>query len=587
MVKNYHVDNVTIEEILGWIKQGKIGLPEMQRPFVWSTAKVRDLIDSLYNGYPIGYIVTWQNPTVGLKNESSSNNKEIIIDGQQRLTALKAALSGEKVVSQQYITKRIKISFKPSTGEFNTLNSAIEKDPLWINDISDIFKSDFNSYSYVTDNAKKLGMAPEDLGATLQKLLAIRQSEIGDIKLGYNLSIGAVTDIFNRINSKGVSLSSADLAMSRLSADTIHGGNNLRKQIEYFVQLLNDPNLLENIVKFDFDFANTKEFNQIKWIASEINPIYKPRYADILHLILATSFKRGKLSDMVSLISGRNFEARNYSEEGMKANYAKMQAGATLVFNKSNFQRYLMILRDMGMRNSGKLGLVGHGVFNFGYILFLYLHRSTNLSQEKIASYLKRWIIMSALTGRYSGSSETITESDLKMISRDANPINVLDDILDREMNDSFWNGTLPNMLRVQSTQASSWRIFQMSQIYGKDTAWLAKDTSTETVMLEEGNIHHIFPQAYLRKNGFSKGDINQIANYVWVTQPKNLEISDKAPKDYLSDENIIEFMSETNNRENAIPEEIVDYDFHNYSDFLNQRRHLMAKKMREFYENM
>lgn len=587
MVKNYHVDNVTIEEILGWIKQGKIGLPEMQRPFVWSTAKVRDLIDSLYNGYPIGYIVTWQNPAIGLKNDSSSNNKEIIIDGQQRLTALKAALSGEKVVSQQYITKRIKISFKPSTGEFNTLNSAIEKDPLWINDISDIFKSDFNSYSYVTDNAKKLGMAPEDLGATLQKLLAIRQSEIGDIKLGYNLSIGAVTDIFNRINSKGVSLSSADLAMSRLSADTIHGGNNLRKQIEYFVQLLNDPNLLENIVKFDSDFANTKEFDQIKWIASEVNPIYKPRYADILHLILATSFKRGKLSDMVSLISGRDFEARNYSEEGMKANYAKMQAGATLVFNKSNFQRYLMILRDMGMRNSGKLGLVGHGVLNFGYILFLYLHRSTNLSQEKIASYLKRWIIMSALTGRYSGSSETITESDLKMISRDANPITVLDDILDREMNDSFWNGTLPNMLRVQSTQASSWRIFQMSQIYGKDTAWLAKDTSTETVMLEEGNIHHIFPQAYLRKNGFSKGDINQIANYVWVTQPKNLEISDKAPKDYLSDENIIEFMSETNNRENAIPEEIVEYDFHNYSDFLNQRRHLMAKKMREFYENM
>lgn len=587
MVKNYHVDNVTIEEILGWIKQGKIGLPEMQRPFVWSTAKVRDLIDSLYNGYPIGYIVTWQNPAVGLKNDSSSNNKEIIIDGQQRLTALKAALSGEKVVSQQYITKRIKISFKPSTGEFNTLNSAIEKDPLWINDISDIFKSDFNSYSYVTDNAKKLGMAPEDLGATLQKLLAIRQSEIGDIKLGYNLSIGAVTDIFNRINSKGVSLSSADLAMSRLSADTVHGGNNLRKQIEYFVQLLNDPNLLENIVKFDSDFANTKEFGQIKWIASEVNPIYKPRYADILHLILATSFKRGKLSDMVSLISGRDFEARNYSEEGMKANYEKMQAGATLVFNKSNFQRYLMILRDMGMRNSGKLGLVGHGVFNFGYILFLYLHRITNLSQEKIASYLKRWIIMSALTGRYSGSSETITESDLKMINRDANPINVLDEILDREMNDSFWNGTLPNMLRVQSTQASSWRIFQMSQIYGKDTAWLAKDTSTETVMLEEGNIHHIFPQAYLRKNGFSKGDINQIANYVWVTQPKNLEISDKAPKDYLSDENIIEFMSETNNRENAIPEEIVEYDFHNYSDFLNQRRHLMAKKMREFYENM
>ena len=152
---------------------------------------------------------------------------------------------------------------------------------------------------------------------------------------------------------------------------------------------------------------------------------------------------------MVSLISGRDFEARNYSEEGMKANYEKMQAGATLVFNKSNFQRYLMILRDMGMRNSGKLGLVGHGVFNFGYILFLYLHQLL-ISPRKDCFIFETMDYYAALPGRYSGSSETITESDLKMISRDANPINVLDEILDREMNDSFWNGTLPNMLRVQ-----------------------------------------------------------------------------------------------------------------------------------------
>lgn len=194
---------------------------------------------------------------------------------------------------------------------------------------------------------------------------------------------------------------------------------------------------------------------------------------------------------------------------------------------------------------------------------------------------------MSALTGRYSGSSETITESDLKLITRENDSLVVLDEVLKREMNDSFWNGTLPNMLQVQSTQASSWRVFQMAQIYEKDTAWLAKDTSAETVMVEEGNIHHIFPQAYLRKNGYSKGDINQIANYVWVTQPKNLEISDMAPKDYLTDKSITEFMTTSNNHENAIPEEIVKYDFHDYNEFLNQRRQLMATKMHEFYESM
>ncbi|HJF53773.1 MAG TPA: DUF262 domain-containing protein [Limosilactobacillus coleohominis] len=586
MTKKYHVDNVTIEDVLSWIRQGKIGLPEMQRPFVWTTAKVRDLIDSLYNGYPIGYIVTWENPTVCLKNDSSSVSKEIIIDGQQRLTALKASLEGKEVVSQRYKNIRIKIAFKPSTEEFNTLNSAIEKDPLWINDISEIFDSNFSSWSYVTNNAKALGMDPEQLGKVLQKLLDVRQSEIGNIQLGANLSIGAVTDIFNRINSKGVSLSSADLAMSRLSADDEHGGNNLRKQIEYFVQLLDDSTLLKNIQQLDPMFAKTDDFNQIKWAAKEQEPIYKPRYADVLHLILAVAFNRGKLSDMVRLISGRDFEARNYNVKSMHDNYEKMHKAAQLIFNKSHFQRYLMILRDMGMRN-GKFGLVGHGVFNFGYILFLYLSINTNFSKPQIDSYLKQWIIMSALTGRYSGSSETVIESDLKQLTRANNISVLLDEILKRQLNDSFWNGSLPNMLRVQSTQAAAWRIFQMSQIYSKDNAWLSKDTLAETVMIEEGNVHHIFPQAYLRKNGFDKNEINQIANYVWVTQPMNLDISDAAPNEYLSNQEITKFKSDENDQENVIPKELVGYDFRDYEKFLKQRRKLMADKMRKYYESM
>ncbi len=586
MTKKYHVDNVTIEDVLSWIRQGKIGLPEMQRPFVWTTAKVRDLIDSLYNGYPIGYIVTWENPTVGLKNDSSSVSKEIIIDGQQRLTALKASLEGKEVVSQRYKNIRIKIAFKPSTEEFNTLNSAIEKDPLWINDISEIFDSNFSSWSYVTNNAKALGMDPEQLGKVLQKLLDVRQSEIGNIQLGANLSIGAVTDIFNRINSKGVSLSSADLAMSRLSADDEHGGNNLRKQIEYFVQLLDDSTLLKNIQQLDPMFAKTDNFNQIKWAAKEQEPIYKPRYADVLHLILGVAFSRGKLSDMVRLISGRDFEARNYNVKSMQDNYEKMHKAAQLIFNKSHFQRYLMILRDMGMRN-GKFGLVGHGVFNFGYILFLYLSINTNLSKPQIDSYLKQWIIMSALTGRYSGSSETVIESDLKQLTRANNISVLLDEILKRQLNDSFWNGSLPNMLRVQSTQAAAWRIFQMSQIYSKDNAWLSKDTLAETVMIEEGNVHHIFPQAYLRKNGFDKNEINQIANYVWVTQPMNLDISDAAPNEYLSNQEITKFKSNKNDQENVIPKELVGYDFRDYEKFLKQRRKLMADKLRKYYESM
>lgn len=587
MTKKYRATSVTVEDILSWIKQGQIGLPEMQRPFVWSTSKVRDLIDSLYNDYPIGYIVTWENPIAKLKNNSSSLNKQIIIDGQQRLTALEAALVGEKVVTRRYTRKRIQIAFKPSTGEFATNNAAHERDPLWINDVSEIFQADFNEWSFVSRNAQKLGMSEETLGKVIVKLLAIKQSDIGDIQLSQQLNLSAVIDIFNRINSTGVSLSSADLVMSRLSADSSHGGNILRKQIEYFVQLLNDPTLLENIKTLDPKFTMSKKFEQIKWVREENTPIYVPNYADILHVMLATAFYRGKLSDMVSLISGRDFSTRSFSEESMKDNYEQLLTASKRVLNKSNYQRYTMILRDMGMRNSGKLGLFGNGTLNFGYILFLYLKAQKNVSKLQSNSLLKRWIVMSTLTGRYSGSSETAFERDLRLISQSENLINQIEIMLSQNLSESFWTTTLPDNLRRSTTQSSGWRIFQMAQIHDHDVAWLDKDTLAETVMIEEGNIHHIFPRAYLKKHNFPKGQINQIANYVWLTQPLNLAIGATAPQKYLSDKNINKFLTLENSAENAIPYDLNEKDYQDYPEFLHQRRVLMAHKIRNYYDSL
>ena len=587
MVRKYSVDNVKVEDLLAWINQGRVGLPEMQRPFVWSSTKVRDLIDSLYNGYPIGYIVTWLNPAAKLKNDSDSNNKEIIIDGQQRLTALKAALNGDKVIDKHYKRERIKISFKPSEEIFATRNVATEKDPRWIDDISLIFQPGYNSWKFVDENADRLGMKKSDLGNVLQKVKDISQCEIGNISLSDELSIDAVTNIFNRINSKGVTLSSADLAMSRLSADHSHNGNNIRKQIDYFVQLFNDPTLLTNIEDVDPEFINSKYFDRIKWIVFDKTRIYVPNYSDILHVILAFTYKRGKLTDLVSLISGRNFQTRDFSEQAMDENYQKLLQGASQVFSKLNFQRFTMILRDLGMRNSGKLGLVGYGTLNFAYILYLYLQCELHLSKDKIDSLVKRWVVMSALTGRYSGSSESAIERDIKAISQSGDPVATMKTILGRELTDNFWSITLPEALQRQTTQTSSWRIFQMSQVYSGDRAWLAKDTRAETVMEEEENIHHIFPRAYLRANNFSKAEINQIANYVWLTRPRNLNIGDRAPKDYLHDSQISQFLNEQNNAENAIPADLPNYDFHNYHHFLEQRRQLMAEKIHHYYDEL
>lgn len=102
MSTKFEVNNVSISTLLGYVKDGTIAIPEIQRPFVWDSTKVRNLIDSLYKGYPVGYIITWKNPEVRLKDGSKSEGKQILIDGQQRITALTAALLGQQVLNNNY-----------------------------------------------------------------------------------------------------------------------------------------------------------------------------------------------------------------------------------------------------------------------------------------------------------------------------------------------------------------------------------------------------------------------------------------------------------------------------------------------------
>ena len=131
-MSKYNVQQQPVETLLSWIKSGEIAIPEIQRPFVWKAAKVRDLIDSLYKGYPVGYIITWRNPDVKLKNGELSAGKKVLIDGQQRITALTAAVVGQRVLNRDYKEKNIRISFNPLEEKFEVLNKAYENSPAWI-----------------------------------------------------------------------------------------------------------------------------------------------------------------------------------------------------------------------------------------------------------------------------------------------------------------------------------------------------------------------------------------------------------------------------------------------------------------------
>lgn len=587
--KSYNIEHDDIGEILHWIDKGTIGIPEMQRPFVWKSTQVRDLIDSLYRGYPIGFIVTWKNPDADLKMGGKGQNKEIIIDGQQRITALSAALKGKEIIDDKYLKKRIYISFNPITEEFATRSAAIAKDPKWIPDISIFNEPNFDEFEYVVNNSERLGLSGNELNKIIQKLKSISESEIGVIKLDSNLPIDQVTDIFNRINQKGTRLSSADFAMSRLSSDLTHHGNDLRKEIEYFIQIYRDKTLAANIQKVDANFANTEYYRHIAWAEKKHSNIFDPDFADLLHISLGVGFLRGKLSQLVSLVSGRDFEKRTYTEEAMEKAYQKFDEAVQYTLNESNFSRYVLVLESLGILDKS-FAKLPDSYIDFGYILYLYLKKDTDFNNDQIEKYTKQWILMTALVKRYGSSPESGFDRDLRLIS-EANKNNQLPEFFERmisqNLTDEFWNLTLPNNMVAQTTQLTNWRIFQMSQIHAKAHAWLEKDKFTEATIKDQGNIHHIFPKAYLRRNGFKQNEYNQVANYVWITQPRNEEISDRAPKDYMADAETVKYESAENDKENAIPATLKEYDYHQYNRFLEERRKLMAQSIRELFESL
>ena len=591
----FDVNNNSVDTILGWIKSNEIAIPEIQRPFVWSPVKVRDLIDSLYQGYPCGYIITWKNPDVKLKDGTMSSGKKVLIDGQQRITALQAALIGIKVLDSSYKKKPISIAFNPIEEKFEVTNSAIKKNPIWIENISVIFDTNFSSFGFVVEYCKKNNLDDmERINKVINKLIAIRNINFGVIELSSHLDIEKVTEIFIRINSKGVVLSQADFAMSKISSNDNFGGNTIRKIIDYFCHFLQVPADYDTIISNDADFANSEYANQIKWIISEKEDIYEPNYSDVLRVAFTSKFQRGKLADLVSLLSGRNFETRTNEIEIEENSYNTLLAGVSSFVNKTNFERYLMILKSAGIIDKSLIR--SQNAVNFGYALYLAL-KDMKIEAATIEKVVRRWTVLSMLTSRYSGSPESLFESDIKKFTT-LDPMEYLKSVEDGELSDAFWNNVLVSRLDTSVSSSPVFNVFVMAQIKSSARGFLSELIDVKSLIEQRGDIHHIFPKNYLKLNGVnSKGDYNQIANYVYTQSEINIKIKDKAPNVYMSE---MKHQCETKNsiyggiiehenllanlKESCVPEDIFDMDVTNFKEFLEKRRLLMANKIRDYY---
>lgn len=583
-----------IETLLTWVKSGEIAIPEIQRPFVWDPVKVRNLLDSLYQGYPIGYLIAWRNPTVRLKDGTPSAGKRILIDGQQRVTALMAALLGQTVLTKDYETVRIRVAFHPTDERFEVTNPAIERDVAWLADVATLFAPDAKllqiTKSYAATNP---GVDEDVLFGTLERLRKILNNHVGVIELASDLDIETVTEIFIRVNSAGATLSQADFAMSKIAANSSYDGFTLRKVIDYFCHLAVAPDFATKIEENDPAFTTTDYWQRIKWLKDANDDLYGPTYTDMLRVAFTSQFKRGRLQDLVALLSGRNFETKQYEEVVAEESFARLKLGILSFINKTHFDRITMILRSAGFVINDLIS--SQNAVNFAYILYI-LGRSLAIPAADLERLVRRWYVMSVLRGRYAGAPETIYDFDMRQIETQG--LNsYVEAVITSEMPDSYWTGMLPQLMDTSASTSPYFLCYKAAQAKLGDRGFLSRDITVRDLLLNRSDVHHVFPKNFLKKNGLQRGRYNQIANFVVAQSEINIAIGDQPPANYFArlraqvrgGPRVYGGITEEaelrkNMLENCIPEGLLDGDLEKYDDFLLGRRTLMAGKIKAWF---
>ncbi len=597
-VQRYSVNHHPVQTLLTWIKSEAIAIPEIQRPFVWNAAKVRDFIDSLYWGYPVGYLIAWHNPDVRLKDGTKSTGKRILIDGQQRVMALLVALLGEPVVNKDYKKTRITIAFDPGGERFQVADAVTSRNQGWIADIATVFAPDARILRIVDNYCEaNPGVDKDIIYERMERLRGILNNALGLIDLNSDLEVETVAEIFTRINSQGAPLNTADFAMSKMAANEKYNGHMLRKCIDYFCHLAVAPEAYEDLAK-DAAFASTNYFSAMKWLKNEKDDLYDPSYTDMLRVAFTFEFHRGRLEDLVALLSGRNFETRTFEEVIAEESFQKLGNGILRYMNETNFKRFIMILRSAGFVDTSLIR--SQNTANFAYVLFLMLREQNKVPPQQIETLVRRWFVMSILTGRYTGSSETAFGVDIRNIhEHGAQPY--LENIESAELSDAFWDVGLPQQMDTSVASSPYFNVFLASQVKGNDKGFLSKEMTVQNLMEGLRDIHHVFPRSYLKdKHGFQSGRYNQIANYVVMQSEINIAIGAKPPSTYFSS-----LWEQCRTKEpryggitdphelqenlaaHCIPEGMDTASIEGYDMFLQRRRKLMAAKIRDYYRKL
>jgi len=597
---NYKLTQYSISQVIKFVESSQIAIPQLQRPFVWKGKQVRDLIDSLYQGYPIGYLIVWQNSNVRLKFGGKSFGKKILIDGQQRITALMAAIMGKEILDDKYQKRRIQIAFNPYATEdeerFAVYCAKHEEDSRWIPDISVVFKRDFTYRKFESEyRAKNPDVDLRVLDQAVSQLKEIANNEVGVVELSFRLDIDVVTEIFIRINSQGKPLNQEDFAMSRISVNEELGGDLLQKAIDHFCHLTLCPEDAASLFEADADFIHTEFGRKIAWLKDYKQELYIPTYSDVLKTAFAYKYGKAKIGDLVNLLSGKNPETKEITIQYANKNFTKIKEGIMDYMAEENFKTFLSALEKGGYIKEKMIG--SKGLMNGVYSVFL-LMKEEGIKDADLASMTMRWYVLNALTGRYQASFDNTVARDFKEIKEKGAKayLSELERIL---LDDSFFTEALTEKLKTTMIRSNSYAAYLAAMIKNGDMALFSKEKSMKDLVEEQVENSQLFPKIYLEKNGITSKELyGQVANCIYMDKAVKTALKRKPPVEYLpkmEEEEETKLGQTVFSREeiiaslavNAIPAETSDMTVSDFEEFLYLRRKAMAEKIYTYYKSL
>ena len=563
------------------IAMGQIGLPDIQRPFVWPNTKVRDLFDSMYRGYPVGYLLFWENGLVSGHKTIGSDAKQlspslVIVDGQQRLTSLYAVIKEASVVRSSYRSERIRIAFNPTEEKFEVTSAAIERDRSFIPDISKLWSEETNLFQVVEDFLSGLQLVREVSGAEVTRIQAAivkLQGLLGfpftALQLSADTSEEAVAEVFVRINSQGKTLNQADFILTLMSVFWDEG----RTELETFCREAGVPSTGER---------------------SPSNYFIEPSPDQMLRVSVGLAFKRARLEHVYSILRGKDLETGKFSEEQRDDQFERLQDAQSMVLNLQYWHDFMQCLRYAGYR--AKRMVSSENALLYTYALYLIGRTELRMDEHSLRQIMAQWFFMSAVTGRYTGSAESRMESDLAVlrgVTTSEEFTAKLRQICSVTLTSDFWEVTLPNELATSSARSPSLFAFEAALVL-LDAPVLFSSFSVSEMLdpASQGGHrsierHHLFPRGYLARIAIAETrDVNQIANYAYVEWTDNVQVSDQPPAVYLP--KLKERFSNAElaqlYRFHALPD---GWENMEYQTFLKKRRDLMAQIIREGYQKL